>query len=219
MNLTFKQVVWWHSNIYPLFNKDKSFDNWISYSSSKVISNKIYGTPHNLSDITFSIIEKDGVINPSRFYIGFFNPSRRDLKIFSNTLKNFTGKDDTLNLINDPSLIGFGIGIDDIAREKRIYIAKNNNPLVIGLTYSWNGDLIEFKKYVKNNGVVTVFGERGSRTQTDLHLRGKDAKVFVEKLPVTSTFKTFAYKVLNSGLFNLDTISTSSGRGTALYFD
>ncbi|MBX6424191.1 hypothetical protein [Thermosulfurimonas sp. F29] len=128
---------------------------------------------------------------------------------------------------------GLGLGVDVMAGEKRVYVLLRGEGgsgreddrdwsayVLCGWTFSWNGTLVERKVYRKEEKrFVRARGERGEREQVDVHLSGEEAWEKAVGLGLNAVTLGVVRRVLDSGLFRLDTISLSRERGTALYFD
>ncbi len=216
---TYKQIEFWDFRVFPIYSRAKKcVRDWIDHALPKVKTNRLKKYP--VSDITFSILDRGDQVNPSRFAIGIFNPKIEDYEMFNDVSVILTRR----RLFVEPSesICLLGIGEDIKAGEDKFYIyTKNPWTKKIYITaYTFrDGELVERKFYKPISRGYEGTGSRGSRKQINYELEGEEAVRLVRKLPISSTARRLAVKILNSGLFALDTVSFSKKRGIALYFD
>ena len=219
MDKTAAQIEFWENRVYPIYSRaNKFFRAWIDHTIPKVRTNKIPHYP--LSDITFSILDKKGNVNASRFAIGVLKPDIEDYELFNEVAAILTKR--KLFVEPDSKIIGLGIGEDLQAGEDKFYVAFHNpwtkKVKIVGWTFK-HGNLIEVKRYSPVKRGFLGVGERGRRLQLDYELAGSEALKVIAGLKISPAAKALATKVIMSGLFSLDTVSYSKKRGTALYFD
>ena len=190
--------------------------DWTNYCIPRVTTNKFEGYP--LSDITFSILSKGRIVNPSRFAIGIFNPNRKDINKFKNTVYELTGVN--LKLRQEPLLVG--IGVDGIFNEDKIYIYNYDEPIINAYTFT-NKRFIESKHYNSKSFGVMGYGSRGNRKQINVELEDEKAIRYMQnhfkKNIIPKGMLLLGTKIIKSGLFSLDTVSLSKKRGCGYYFD
>jgi hypothetical protein len=221
---TKREIEWkinfWNGEVYPVLEGDTVFTEWVKVCIPKIVSPILGSTPYrDISDITFSILDKKEKVNPSRLYIGFFSLSPRDYEMFLYYAENFIGKD-IREFFKTDKVIGFGLGVDRLEKEKRAYIGyiENDKLYLQGLTFI-NKTLIEDKTYlIMDTKTVYMTGERGIRLQANYRLTGLQAQFFTFGLDISDKTKQLISKLVKAG-FYLDTISYSPQRGIGLYFD
>ena len=217
--LTIEQIKFWDNHIYPIYTRAKSaFRDWIDYVAPKTRTNKLKSLP--VSDITFSILDGRDTVNASRFAIGTFYPTIEDYELFNSIARYLTRR--SLFIEPDKSILLLGIGEDLQAKEDKFYIyirnPWNKKITIVARTYK-DGKLVERKIYQPIKKGFKGTGKRGIRKQINYELSGKKAINFLKKLPISERARVLGIKVLQSGLFDLDTVSYSKERGIALYFD
>jgi len=219
-----EHIIYWHNNVYPILIHP-AFNEWVFFISPYVFSiNRLKRTHNDLSDISFSIINKRNIVNPSRFYIGTLHLTKHIENKFLHCLVSFCGLEAYYWVEKNKSvskLIGVGLGVDGMAGEKRVYLMfETKKPSLLALTLDWNNTIIERKRYwIDARGVTHLEGDRGERIQINVEKTGKIAQKIIEKIQGLNPYaKQLAIDVIEEG-FWLDTISISPTRGIALYFD
>lgn len=216
---TIRQIEFWDNRVYPIYSRAKAaFRDWVDHAVSRTRTNKVKSFP--LSDITFSILDRKGGVNASRFAIGVFNPKIEDYELFNSVAAYLTRK--KLFVEPDSSIALLGIGEDIKAGEDKFYIYIKNpwNKKITIMAYTFkDGRLVEKKVYKPIKKGYEGKGSRGTRKQVNYELEGAKAMKVINKLPVSERTKNLSKKILESDLFSLDTISYSKERGIAIYFD
>jgi len=142
---TYEQVEFWDSRVFPIYSRAKKcIRDWIDHALPKVKTNRIKKYP--VSDITFSILDREGHTNPSRFAVGLFRPRIEDYEMFNDISFILTKR----RLFVEPSdsIYLLGIGEDIKAGEDKFYIYTRNpwNGKIYINAYTFrDGDLVEKK--------------------------------------------------------------------------
>lgn len=223
---TLDMIYNWHNSIYPIL-VEPTFTYWTHKVAPyvKTIYEK-QKNPKNLSDITFSVlIYPNGMVNPSRFYIGTLELDDDIQREFENILPVFAGRSALewyRKNLKAGKLMGVGLGVDVIAGEKRVYLMyEGRNPSLKGLIVNWDGSkILEDKTYIHtSSGKVVLKGNLyGTRIQKDVQKRGRAAERFISRLPLPLEHKLFLRAIIKDG-YALDTVSYGKNRGWAFYFD
>jgi len=207
---------------------EPEFERWVEINAPLILApffpERI--TPLDHSDITFALewSRKEG-LNSQRFAVGAFYPDKTRA-FFTYFLVKRAGQEgfawfeNALQGLN-AEVVSLGIGVDGKRGEWRFYVQSNDpERAVLGLTVSFNGEIIERKVYSYNPaGLMVVRGERGERKQINV-LSEREQEITLSLVQmISSSLYREATKVLELG-FSLDTFSVHpSKERVVLYFE